>query len=122
LSEKQSQRKQIRDHVYTVCKDHAAEHLRIELKMHDTFYGNGLRLKKPSYWSMAQLYTAYPFPLSDPGWIKRSKTIIGLDNAMRLPYYVDTKTIALFDEEASVWLKMYGDADTWLEIFAENSN
>lgn len=116
-------RKQLRKQILQSCKQYSQERrewiVADELNINRIFYGNGLRLRKLGHQILSKLYTAYSFP-AEKDWTRRTKTLIQLDNSMKFPYYIDTKQITLFEEEASVWLKMYGDADTWLNIFSEN--
>ena len=82
------------------------------------FYGKSLRLKSHGLMNLEALYNSYEFKV-EQDWTKRAGTLIRLDRAMDWPYYLSKKHLILFEEEASAWLKMYGDADTWLNIFAE---
>ena len=82
------------------------------------FYGESLRLKSNGLIFLEKRYKSYEFKV-EQDWTKRAGTLIQLDRAMNWPYYLTKKHLILFEEEASVWLKMYGDADTWLNIFVK---
>tara|TARA_B100000965_G_scaffold39904_1_gene29377 strand:- start:1544 stop:1885 length:342 start_codon:yes stop_codon:yes gene_type:complete len=82
------------------------------------FYGKSLRLKSTGLMFLEKHYKSYEFNVAQD-WTKRAGTLIQLNKAMNWPYYITKKHLILFEEEASVWLKMYGDADTWLNIFVE---
>ena len=114
--DKQSRRQTLREGILKQAKEHYDPD---KINLNTIFYGNSLRLKRQGLTMIGSLYNQYKFK-AEQNWTKRTKTLIQLDKSMNYPYYIDKKAIILFEEEASVWLKMYGDADTWLNIFAEN--
>jgi|TARA_B100000073_G_scaffold334387_1_gene326886 deoxyadenosine/deoxycytidine kinase len=110
-----SSRKQIlREKILTDAKKEAVE----KFNPLQIFYGKSLRLKSTGLMFLEKHYKSYEFKV-EQDWTKRAGTLIRLDRAMNWPWYITKKHLILFEEEASVWLKMYGDADTWLNIFAE---
>ena len=110
---KQSRKQILRDKILADAKKQSPEQ---KLNPLTIFYGKSLRLKSNGLIFLEKHYKSYEFNV-EQDWTKRAGTLIQLDKAMNWPYYITKKHLILFEEEASVWLKMYGDADTWLNIF-----
>ncbi len=113
--DKRSRRKYIRSEIRGLVQRHT-DH--VPKKM---FYGtDSIRLTKQGYVAIQPHFTHWSFT-TEKNWGRVTKVILALDNALNFPYYLDKMQLVLFEEETAMWLKMYGNVDTWLEIFKKDA-
>lgn len=114
--DRRSRRKYIRSKIDGLLKRHTDD---VPKKM---FYGtDSIRLTRQGYIAIQPHFTHWSFD-TEKNWGRVTKVILALDNTLSFPYYLDKTKLVLFEEETAMWLKMYGNVDTWLEIFKKDAN